>query len=526
MRILTIDIGAFSTKFCVADVRKNSFQVLKLLQVPVPEPYQPLDKQMEKVVEQISNTIMSNKLTSDRLIVGIPSSMCSFRFINVPFTKRKRIDQVLSYEVEDIVPFSAEELIIDYQIVRQDKGSSELFLAMVPQVHYDNYMSIFLDHNLEPDMVMPDTVAYSIFCEKFIPQGQDTAVFIDIGHSHSSMTFVKEGKMDYVRPIPFGYVALSENIIAATNYTQEQVDQLVHHYSEYTSDQQKQYQEIIDQAMTQLVVEVNQTIISYKSKTRNNIGEFYVSGGFGQFPYIAPTLEGELNLKVGSISRFAGSIKSKDPIDLLTYATSIGYAARFSMSDSLNYINFRRKETKVNKILQGIRTYLESEGTRHAVRAVALLLVILVPYLVTKSIVVNIHYEDSKKSTDKLIREIVKGNVSKTQRENFIENPEELLSFLTKSLETEKITLDVFEKKHTSAIDMMHRLMGAKPKRVVMDIDQLEFNQTHMIFRIKIIEGEADAYLKRIEAIPMFESVESQSISEGLIEVKAKLKAL
>lgn len=526
MKILSVDVGSYSIKFCVATVKKDEFLVQRLLEVPVPNAHQPLDPQMAQVVSTIANTIVDHKFTSDRLVVGLPSSMCSFRFITVPFTKKKKIEQVLPFEVEDIVPFSAQELIIDYQVITQEQGSSELFLSMVPQVNYDNYMSLFLENHLESDVVMPDSIAYSIFCEKFIPQGTDTTVLIDIGHHHSSMTFVRSGKMEYVRPIPFGYVSFSANIIAATGYTQEQVDTLVHHYAEYTLEQQQQYLEVIDRAVTQLVIEANQTLIAYKAKTKQNVGEVLISGGFGRFPYIVPTLEAEFGLKVSPITRIEGGVKSTEAVDLHVYATAIGYAARYSMASPQNYINFRRKETKVHKILDEIKTYLDAPHTKQVMRALLILFAVMVPYLIGKVFVVNMHYNQSLKDVDRLVRKVVQSNISKKQREQFLEDPEALLDFLQKSLDTESVKLSVFEKRHHSPVSILHKLAKLKPSSLKVDIPQLEFTQNRLVFTVQVAQGDATAYIQRIKSVPVFQSVEENKISDTTIEISAALKSL
>jgi Tfp pilus assembly PilM family ATPase len=524
VKILSIDVGTYEIKFCMASVRKKDFQIHRVLKVPTPDAKVPLDDQMDEVIALISKTIKENKLTGERLVVGLPSALCSFRFISVPFIKRKKIEQVLSYEVEDIVPFSAEELIIDYQIVSQEKGNSELFLAMVPQVNYDNYLTAFIEHHMEPDIVMPDTVAYSVFCEKFIPQSETATVLVDIGHNHSSLTYVRDGKMEYVRPIPFGYVSFSENIKSATQYTQEEVDALVQGYDNYTDEQKNQYQEIIDQAMTQLVVEVNQTMIAYKAKTRHEIGEILVSGGFGKFPYIVPTLAAELNLKVHPISKIMGAIDSHEEIDISLYATVIGYAARYSMANPQHYINFRRKETKTQKILEQMKKKLETPESRNLVRIIAVILILFIPYIIVKSVITDMHYEESKKDIDRLVRKVVAGNVSKSQRENYIDNPDELLGFLKKSLQSESLKVSVFEQKQHSPVALLHKLMKQKPEDLQIDVPRFEFQQEKMMMTVSVVSGDIQQYINRIKTSPLFTSFEVTELSKGEYEFHADLK--
>lgn len=519
MKVLSIDVGSYSVKFCLSDVRRSSIHINRLLQFPLSDQSLDLDKQMPELATFVSDAIITNHLSYDRLVLGIPATMCSFRFMELPFTSRKKIEKVLPFEVEDLVPFSSEEVIIDYQPIAVKKNSTEILAAMVPVVNYENYLYSFSEKHVESDVVMPDVVGISVFCERFFPPTAKTDVVIDIGHRHSCIAFVQNGKMVYIRPIPFGYTSFCQRVRDKTGYSREDVESLIFQYDELTPEKRREYQPILDDAFTDLVVEANQTIVAFKAKNKGDIGDVYVSGGFGAFSYVIPTIKGELPYPVESISVVEKSVKSSESVDLRYFATAIGFTARYALEDHTSFINFRRKETKARKIIEGIKQYFESQATRRAFKASVILLAVFIPYLIGKAILVDIHHERSTQKIDRLIRKAVKGNIRKRKRLEFVKNPEKLLVFLKNSLDAGRTKIEVFQKQHRLASSVLDRLSKAMPRGVQMDVEEMEFGQSSVRLVVKVLKGNVQGFVDRLKAWSEVSKVDSHFVSKDRLEI-------
>jgi Tfp pilus assembly PilM family ATPase len=526
MKVLAIDVGSFAVKLCQAEVRKKEMKILNLTQIPLGDPNQGLDKQLPEVVSKIQEAVAQQRLVYDRLVLGLPATLCSFRFIGVPFVNRKKIDQVVPFEVEDLVPFSSEELIMDYEIVQRDKRNTELLVAMVPQVNYDNFISEFTSRGLEADIVMPDSVGLSIYCERFLPQADHTTVLIDIGHRHSSMTFLRLGNMVYIRPIPFGYASFTRHIQLKTGYSTSEVEALITQYDAFTPEQREQYHPILDEALTELVVEVNQTLIAYKSRSKESVGEILVSGGFGAFAYVIPTLRGEFSHPVVSVNERGGHPQLADVSELHRYATCIGYAAVYATESHEAHINFRRKETKAHKIIEKLRAQLATPITRRALQIMLILIAIGVPYLISKTIIVNLHFDRSEGQINDLLRQAVKANLTKNQREGYLQQPSKLLDFLTQDLEEGEAKISVFQKQQISVSQMLHKLQKAIPADLEMEVLNFQFEQTSVVFRAMVESADINAYVENLKKLSEVETVTVQPIGQGQSEIQMVLKKL
>ena len=58
--------------------------------------------------------------------VGLPASWCYFRQAALPFREKKKIEKVLPYEVEPMLPLAAENLVVDYQITLTGEADTVL----------------------------------------------------------------------------------------------------------------------------------------------------------------------------------------------------------------------------------------------------------------------------------------------------------------------------------------------------------------------------------------------------------------
>ncbi len=524
MKVVSVDVGAHSIKFCECEVRKKHLEVLKVTKVPLANPEKPIEFQMDDVAAQVARSLASNHSRYDRLILGISSSLCSFRFTELPFTSKKRIDEVLPMEMEDLVPFSSDEMIIDYQVIQVEKKITELLAVMVPSVHYENYLTAFSDLDVESDVVMPDAVGLSLFLEHYLPETHQTEVAIDIGYRHSTMAFIREKKMVYLRSVPFGYTSFSRHIQEKTNYTPEEVHNLISQYDDMAAGDQKQYEPILDDALTQLVVEANQTLVAYKAKTKEQIGNVYISGGFGGFKYIIPTLSGEFPHPVQSMNILSNVVTSNSPIDLHEYVVAIGYASRYQAEDPRVYLNFRRKETKASKIIEGLKKYFDKPETQKAWRAAMILLAVFIPYLIAKSIIVNIHYEKSTKQADRFVKKAVSANLSKKKRRLYINQPDKLIRFLDKEQRAGQMQVSIFQKDHILFTELLYRITQQLSKNIQVDVDVFEFNQNKARIVFKVIKGNIQPLIENIKNISMVAKINQQNLSETLTEVNLDLK--
>ena len=94
-----------------------------------------------------------HKLHKEEVVTSVPGDMLITRRIEVPFREKKKINSVLPYEVEPLVPFPIDELEIAYRVLAQEKGQSTLLVYALPKGLLDTRTRLFEDAGIPLQMV-------------------------------------------------------------------------------------------------------------------------------------------------------------------------------------------------------------------------------------------------------------------------------------------------------------------------------------------------------------------------------------
>ncbi len=141
-------------------------------------------------------------LRSDTCFTCLPGDFFSYRNLELPFKDPKKIRQTIPYEIETLIPFGAEDLIVDFTPTERSDPTEVLAASVKKSV-----LSEYLDHlkrcGIEPD-------AIDIRCIPTVSwllrqaQTPNHGVFLDLGERSGTLVLYAEKRIVLVRAIPFG----------------------------------------------------------------------------------------------------------------------------------------------------------------------------------------------------------------------------------------------------------------------------------------------------------------------------------
>ncbi len=110
----------------------------------------PLEKEgsakekMDQISGLVRNFIVKNHVSSTGIFLGIPRDLVVLRYTELPLAVKESLMATLGYEIEKYVPFSANEVCFDYQIVSEDResGKMRLLLMVVKRSDIDPYLDL------------------------------------------------------------------------------------------------------------------------------------------------------------------------------------------------------------------------------------------------------------------------------------------------------------------------------------------------------------------------------------------------
>jgi Tfp pilus assembly PilM family ATPase len=170
MKILAFDIGSFSIKAVELDVTFGRFEltdyfiekvtetvpVVEEEYVPGKEKEKPKEKEDPNIrrvvtagqVEAIRRILNARPFRYDRMSVNLPKGWVSTRLFQLPTKDRKAIQNSIQFELEDDLPFSTDDSINDFAIL---KNRRQLFCCAFGCGIKNRYFRVgFLNYKCTP----------------------------------------------------------------------------------------------------------------------------------------------------------------------------------------------------------------------------------------------------------------------------------------------------------------------------------------------------------------------------------------
>jgi len=149
-----------------------------------------LDNALKQLVDKVD-------IESDVCITSIPGEHISFRNFEMPFKNPKKLRQTIPFEIETMVPFSIDDLVIDF-VVNEHSGRNEVLAASVKKPFVSEYLTHLKDHEISPDILDIRCVPTAICLLK--QQGiHSDGIFLDIGKKRTTMILYLKGHIVLIR---------------------------------------------------------------------------------------------------------------------------------------------------------------------------------------------------------------------------------------------------------------------------------------------------------------------------------------
>ena len=192
-KILGIDIDSDSVTAVLVEGGLRGYSITGCGRAMIEED-RGLDGGLAALSEQVD-------LKADTSICSIPAEQISYRNLQMPFRDRKRIRQALVFEVETMVPFPIEDLIVDFTVVDQlDKN--EILAASIRRSHLSDYLDNLQGNGVDPSLLDIRGVPLALWLLKRddIP---DRGLLLEIGRTRNTMVLFLNRRISLIRTFPF-----------------------------------------------------------------------------------------------------------------------------------------------------------------------------------------------------------------------------------------------------------------------------------------------------------------------------------
>lgn len=141
-------------------------------------------------------------LKADTSICSIPAEQISYRNLQMPFRDRKRIRQAIVFEVETMVPFPIEDLIVDFTVVDQ-LDQNEILAASIRRSRISDYLDNLRGNGVDPSLLDIRGVPMALWLLKRDDM-PDSGLLLEIGVRRNTIVLFLKRRISLIRSFPFG----------------------------------------------------------------------------------------------------------------------------------------------------------------------------------------------------------------------------------------------------------------------------------------------------------------------------------
>lgn len=305
-----LDIGHGSIKVMQLDQKSNGSGHKKALPKVVGYGFATFDKSAQengvvvqpeiiaKAAFELFDKHLIGDITTRRVALAIPAYRTFTRSVQMPKLSSKQLKEAIELEAEQYISMPLEELYLDYEVIRENADSMDVFLVAVPRDIVDSYLDLAQILGLEVVLIEPTLSSSSrIFS---LDERSDMATFIiDFGSLSSDISIFDKHIM-VTGTVQGGGANFTASIKNQLGVTDEEAGLIKTRYGLSVSKRQKEIHTALEPTLKQIVKEIQRMVRYYEEHYGGDrpVGQIVTLGGGANMPGLSDYLTDTLRLPV------------------------------------------------------------------------------------------------------------------------------------------------------------------------------------------------------------------------------------
>lgn len=237
-RVLALDIGSRFIK--IAEIRMLRGQISLCNIVVSPTPAETVDEgQILDAValgREIHRLLRENKISTKKVIASVRGqSSVVVRPIELPRMSKKELADTMKFEVERHIPFSADEIVMDYvplidpALLPESEENMKVLLAVAQEELINSYISVIRAAKLSPlalDVEILSAIRSLVDLPIALGEPTKTVALINIGASNTDISIIKEGNLLFNRTVRLAGDRLTSAIAEQLGRSLEEAEEI------------------------------------------------------------------------------------------------------------------------------------------------------------------------------------------------------------------------------------------------------------------------------------------------------------
>lgn len=351
--LLSVDIGAYSIKFCLARLQGGIVRIEKLIEVPTP-----VDSVREGIVldsnligKLIKETIQRNSLKAKATVLTVGGPQVIARPVRLPPMTEEVLSKSIQFEASRYLPSATEDHYVGFNILDNEGEQMDVLIVAAPRSMVESKTDALQIANLEAEVVEMEAFALQRAVQLTQEQrGQENkaVALIDLGGNHTQVTVISGHTFALTRYIPIGGETFTAALKGYFHYSTEEAEDIKRNLTltdlvqPPAEPQENPPLRLLQPILDELVREVRRSLNYYQSQMgeeggkSGRINQILLSGGTALMRGMETYFGQKLNLAteiINPLSSTALDLSRLHPEQILTgtlYSTVVGAAAVLS----------------------------------------------------------------------------------------------------------------------------------------------------------------------------------------------------
>ena len=269
-------------------------------------------------VYAIGDLLKKQALEFNEVYVTMPGTVATSRIISLPFENRRRLEQVLPFELENLVPFDLEKMHLSFEVLGKDPaGGFHILVTLTPHTEAARFLGHLAEAGIDPKVVVPSPYALFAAAKQALPGEMGTLAVMDLGATHTDVAILSEGELIDLRTLPFGSRIFDDELGKAMNAEGDKAEQIKIEKGDIAGGGTGN--DILRRTAATLIGRLRQTFRGVRSEREVDITRIYLTGRGSLMTGMADFLGAELDVEVDRLQPLADdlpvSIDLREPVD-------------------------------------------------------------------------------------------------------------------------------------------------------------------------------------------------------------------
>jgi Tfp pilus assembly PilM family ATPase len=428
--------------------------------------------------------------------------MVSFVELDFPFESTKKIDAVLTFELDDRIPLDVEDIVFDYRVTQQSEGHTRCLVAFAKRTDIGSFLAALLAVEIDPKEVgFGPLLLGAIPALEQTESTDESVLIIDLGHHTTHVSLLSENRMDFARDIPLGCSGLQVSV--AKNFELNDADAFKVMVEEGSlilstdSTRELAVHEACTQGFMPLLRELKRTWLSLSSRETGLPSKILLVGGGSLISGVDTLIESALKRPVILLTPFEARTATRSTThELRLYAKASALTNLKGTAKLGGRINLRQDEFAYTGDFSQIRGRLITTSF-----GIILCLILLAMLGIAKKRVLEAKHSQLQREVASISKSVLG-----------VESNE--VSALTQALE-EDFEADFSAIPPRSVTELLHDISTELDNTLTIDIDRIEINleRKSLVLRGKAPRpSDVEDLTEALEKMKCFRDVQQERV--------------